>query len=199
MPYPTEHSARVKDPGAFDPNSFRSKSITTGVRIIMGKLKGQSAMTAQAYRFSVSQFTAEAAKKWLKDHDISYISFEPASKEPEMKHFGIPGMHWGTRRGSSSSSRPRAPGGQSEDSKRAQTIKKKKIKDMSNEELRAFATRMQLERQYKDLNQSSFSKGQKIVAEVLVNSGKQIATKYTTQFMDKGAARLLAHFKIPLE
>lgn len=35
-------------------------------------------MKAQSYRFGKSQFTPEEAKAWLKKHDISYISFEPA-------------------------------------------------------------------------------------------------------------------------
>jgi len=36
-------------------------------------------MHAQSYRFSKHQFTSEEAKAWLKKHNISYISFEPAS------------------------------------------------------------------------------------------------------------------------
>src|SRR5512141_1972147 len=101
MPYPSEHAARVKDPGAFDPNSFRSKNLKPGIRIIVGKLKGETSMSVQAYRFSVSDYTPEKAKQWLKEHNVSYISFEPAKGESVVKHFGIPGMHWGQRRGRS--------------------------------------------------------------------------------------------------
>ena len=39
-------------------------------------------MQAQAYRFGKNQFTPEEAKAWLKKHNISYISFEPA-RAPE--------------------------------------------------------------------------------------------------------------------
>jgi len=82
MPYPSEHSARIKDPGDFIADSFRSKSVATGIRIIIGKLKnGDGSMVTQAYRFKSDQFTVEEAKKWLKDHDVKYISFEPASEE----------------------------------------------------------------------------------------------------------------------
>jgi hypothetical protein len=80
MPYPNEHSARVRDPGDFQPDSFRRKNITRGVDIIMGRLKGETTMTAQAYRFDKTVFTVAEAKAWLKKNDIEYISFEPASK-----------------------------------------------------------------------------------------------------------------------
>jgi len=82
MPYPNEHSARIRDPNDFIADSFRSKSIETGIRIIIGKLKnGDGSMVTQAYRFKSDQFTVAEAKKWLKDHDIKYISFEAATGE----------------------------------------------------------------------------------------------------------------------
>lgn len=80
MPYPNQHSARMKNPDRFVEGSFRTKKIATGVTIIIGKLKGSDTMTTQAYRFDKSVFTPEQAKEWLKSHSImAYISFEPAS------------------------------------------------------------------------------------------------------------------------
>jgi HK97 family phage prohead protease len=79
MPYPAEHSARIREPGDFEAGSFRSKDIAEGIRIILGKLKDSGKWETQAYRFSIEKFTAQEAKKWLKDHDIDYISFEPAT------------------------------------------------------------------------------------------------------------------------
>lgn len=81
MPYPNEHAARIADPNKFEDNSFRRKNITSGIDIIIGKLRGESSMSTQAYRFDKTKFTADEAKKWLKDHDIKYISFEPASEK----------------------------------------------------------------------------------------------------------------------
>ena len=43
-------------------------------------------MEAQSYRFDKSQFTAEEAKRWLKKHDISYTSFEPASEPSKQEN-----------------------------------------------------------------------------------------------------------------
>jgi hypothetical protein len=81
MPYPAEHAARIKQPGSFQAESFRRVTLASGVSAIMGKLKGSSSMTIQAYRFDRKKFTAEQAKKWLADHDVKPISFEPASNE----------------------------------------------------------------------------------------------------------------------
>lgn len=80
MPFPTEHAARLRQPGDFDPKSFRRKKITGGVTLILGKLKGGGgSMVAQSVRFEKGTFTPDQARKWLKDHDYSPVSFEAAS------------------------------------------------------------------------------------------------------------------------
>jgi ATP-dependent Clp protease protease subunit len=88
MPYPNEHAARVRDPGDFDDDSIRRKNITDGVDLISGKLKTANGpddpMVEQAYRFDAEKFTAKQARKWCKDHDIDYISFEPATNSKDM-------------------------------------------------------------------------------------------------------------------
>jgi len=86
-PYPNEHSARIREPEDFDDSTFRSKDVETGIRIIIGKLKGATGeddpMVIQAYRFDDQKFTVSEAKKWLKDHDIKYIKFEPSTEASE--------------------------------------------------------------------------------------------------------------------
>lgn len=81
MPYPNEHAARIISPDRFEQDSFRRKKIADGIDIIIGKLKGETTMTTQAYRFDSNKFTASEARKWLKDHKIDYISFEEAAKK----------------------------------------------------------------------------------------------------------------------
>jgi hypothetical protein len=81
MPYPSEHSARVKEPGRFQQDTFRRVNITDGIDAIMGRLKGETTMTIQTYRFDKKKFTPAQAKKWLVDHKISPISFEAATEE----------------------------------------------------------------------------------------------------------------------
>lgn len=80
MPYPNEHSARVRKPEEFKDNSMRRKNIDAGVDLIHGKLSdGDDSMVAQAYRFDAEKFTAAEAKSWCKEHDIEYILFEEAT------------------------------------------------------------------------------------------------------------------------
>lgn len=86
MPYPNEHAARIISPSDFIDGSFRRKSIKQGITIIVGKLKDDSgSMRIQAYRFNVRFFTASAAKEWLKEHEVEYMSFEPAKETEEKK------------------------------------------------------------------------------------------------------------------
>jgi len=79
MPYPSEHAARIKEPGMFQKGSMRSKELSGGVRLILGKLDNSTSMTVQAVRFDKNKWTTERARKWLKDHDYKYISFEKAT------------------------------------------------------------------------------------------------------------------------
>jgi hypothetical protein len=80
MPYPNEHACRVLNPGSFEAGSFRRKSVTSGVDIIIGRLKGQTTTRTQAYRLKTSRFkTAADARKWLKDNNVKCASFEAAS------------------------------------------------------------------------------------------------------------------------
>ena len=89
MPYANEHAARIKQPSLFQKNSFRRIKIKTGIDAIIGKLKGQTSTTTQAYRFNKNNYTAAQAKKWLKDHNIKYISFEEAKKSAMKKELYI--------------------------------------------------------------------------------------------------------------
>lgn len=87
MPYPNEHAARVRDPGDFEPGTFRSKTLPKseggkgGVRLISGHLKGETEMTAQSYRFPVDLYSADEAKAWLKANDVTDYTFEAATGE----------------------------------------------------------------------------------------------------------------------
>lgn len=171
MPYPTEHAARVKDPGLFESDSFRSKQLTGGIRIIIGKLKGESGTTTQAYRFSINQFTAEAAKKWLKDHNISFIKFEAAKNESEIKHVGVLGMKWGKRK---------ARVADSSDHTSFSTIKKKKLKNMTDEELNTVLKRARLVKEYRSTHLARGGKQiRKMSNEELVTETKRGSAKMT--------------------
>ena len=80
MPYPNEHACRLKSPGSFKPGSFKRttrKSAGKVYSIIMGRLKGETTMTEQAYRYDKKTWTASSAGAHCKDHDGT---FEAAAK-----------------------------------------------------------------------------------------------------------------------
>jgi len=76
MPYPNEHSARLKDPGQFDSFARKNNETGEGIDFIFGIKNGKSEI--QAIRFNKKKFTVKEAKAWLKDKDIKYIDFEKA-------------------------------------------------------------------------------------------------------------------------
>jgi len=88
-PYPNEHSARLQDPDKFDKfrrskggRLFNRVDVPTSISIIWGHVagRGEDEWAAQALRFPVSSWTAEKARKWLKDNDIQ-AQFEPAKED----------------------------------------------------------------------------------------------------------------------
>lgn len=77
MPYPNEHSCRIKSPGLFQKDSF--KRIESGkLSIIIGRLKGKTTTTTQAFRYPVDAYTELAARKHCQENKGT---FEAAIKE----------------------------------------------------------------------------------------------------------------------
>lgn len=73
-------------------------------------------------------------------------------------------MKWGFRRGNSNLTKPR---NYSEDHIKKVTLKKKKLHEMTNAELKSLNERMQLEKQYKDLKKHDITKGKGYVNSIL--------------------------------
>ena len=81
----------------------------------------------------------------------------------ELYHYGILGMKWGVRHDKKSSSKPRKRkrkvNNYSDDVKEYRQIKKKKVSQMSNAELKKLNERRNLETNYHNLNKSKIAKG----------------------------------------
>lgn len=78
-PFPNEHACRVRDPGDFKKGSFRRISRKTDGKtldIIIGRLKGKTTTTTQAFRYPKDEWTESQARKHCEDHDGK--RFEPA-------------------------------------------------------------------------------------------------------------------------
>ena len=121
----------------------------------------------------------------------------------ELMHFGIKGMKWGVRRYQNKDGtriRSSKKSRMSEDARTAKSLKKKKLNEMSNSELRKLNERQQLERNYKQLNKGQVAKGLAFVASAaaitntmvnlynnsnkLVNIGKGVGDKIVDKVGD---------------
>lgn len=79
MPYPNQHAARILSPSSCT-SEYGTQNIGKGISRIACRLKSNPQKWAtQAYRFSKNSYSAGEARQWLKDHNIKYMSFEPAS------------------------------------------------------------------------------------------------------------------------
>lgn len=100
-------------------------------------------------------------------------------------HHGIKGQKWGVRRFRNadgtltSAGKHRARTQRSDDSARVKAIRKKKVSQMSNREIQEANTRLQLERQYKDLTKKK-SIGKKAVTAYIATAGTIVAVKGAT-------------------
>lgn len=103
--------------------------------------------------------------------------------ENELYHYGVLGMKWGVRRYRSRSGGSRKKRPSSQDAREASAIKKKKLNQMSNAELKKLNERSRLEQEYSRLNPKSVSRGWKYVATAagvmgtalsVYNSGSQL-------------------------
>ena len=109
--------------------------------------------------------------------------------------WGVRGMHWGVRKRKDSGESEKGSSkkilekltekkdtSESSDSKKAKDLSKKKLSEMSNDELRAYTQRLQLERQYNDLTPKEkvgkVKAGRKYVASLISTAAKQAAGEY---------------------
>lgn len=98
----------------------------------------------------------------------------------ELYHYGVLGMKWGVRRarsGSSSKTGKKQSAYEHEDY--SQTHSKKSVKSMSDAELRRRLNRLQMEKQYKDIQPRTINKGKKYV-NTFIKAGATVATVTTT-------------------
>jgi hypothetical protein len=77
-PYPNEHALRLNDPDEYKRIRRQNDKFGEGIHAIFGVTEDGD-VELQAIRFSADKFTAEEAKKWLKDNDYDTSGFEEAS------------------------------------------------------------------------------------------------------------------------
>lgn len=121
-----------------------------------------------------------------------------------LRHYGILGMKWGVRRTEAQLAKARGKIKSEEDetSNKKETSNadtknssKKKISEMSDEELRDKISRLNLEKQYKQLyaemNPAQKSAGKDFMKKIISRSGENIATQAMTYVMGVGTNKLM--------
>lgn len=121
-------------------------------------------------------------------------------KNNELIHWGVKGMKWGVRRYQNKDG-SLTPAGKkrlsridkkaerdnwSEDATSAAKIKTKRVRQMSNAELKKLNERMRLENEYRNLSKQRTSAGKKLVNEILAGAAKDTAKSYVSKYMKQG-------------
>lgn len=87
-----------------------------------------------------------------------------------LKQSGILGMKWGRRKANS--------GSESSDHQSVSSLRKKKVSEMSNDDLKTLTNRLQLERSVKDLSKKDHGAAVKFVSDIALGTSKQLLSKY---------------------
>jgi hypothetical protein len=102
-------------------------------------------------------------------------------------HYGIKGMKWGVRR-ANPSAKP-TPSGDHETAKAAKAkVKAGGLKSLSNDELKTYLERMDLEKRYKKGNPGPKEEAGKFVKDMLLQIGKEETKKYAAKQLAKALA-----------
>lgn len=114
----------------------------------------------------------EKVKQWIikRARALNAVDLLPESwKENSLKHYGIKGMKWGVRKSRKSR--------QSSDHRTAKKIKRKRLSEMSNQEINTVNQRMRLENEYRSLRsqQSVINRGHKKVQTAIAIVGTATA------------------------
>lgn len=102
-------------------------------------------------------------------------------------HYGVLGMKWGVRR--TKEELDAAAGRNTRKSKRQIN---RELSKMSDTELRNKINRLNMEQQYKRLNQNEVSAGRKLATAILTESAKVVASNYVRQHLEQKLDPLLA-------
>lgn len=138
----------------------------------------------------------ELTKKWIikraKELDatdllpeawgVDSVEQSETDSDSDIMHFGVLGMKWGVRKKKNSISRKeqkkRANKKTSRDYNEAEFLRKRKVKSLSNAQLKKAITRMQLEQQYKQLSEKDKSKlyqfGKKLVDDLMTSTTQTV-------------------------
>ncbi len=91
-----------------------------------------------------------------------------------LAHYGVPGMKWGKRKAVGSKQRTHV----SQDARRAATLRKKQLSQLSNDDLKKLNARNELESKWRKANPTSLERGKRRAKTIIANA-TTIAGIYT--------------------
>lgn len=110
---------------------------------------------------------------------VKYIVAELNNETPEdfLAHYGVKGMKWGVRKDRVKKSR-KTKRTESSEHTESRRIKRKKLSEMTNDEIGTLNRRLQLEQQYNQLNPSVYRQGRNAIKEVtsVINTANTVAS-----------------------
>ena len=116
----------------------------------------------------------------------------------ELYHYGILGMRWGVRRFQRKNGRLTSRGRKrkmSQDAIDAKKLRKKKLYEMSNDEIKTLNKRKELENNYKRLNKGQIAKGMAIVGSTAAFTASLITIKNNTPQLIKSGKNAVDSLK----
>lgn len=122
----------------------------------------------------IADLKRNASPTGMMAYDAPNVSTETPIED--LYHVGIMGMHWGVRRASGGSSKPKTP--TSDDHKAVRELTKKGLSKLSTADLKKINERMQSENTFKNLNPSKMKKADNFIKKVLA-VGATVAAVHT--------------------
>jgi hypothetical protein len=156
------------------------KRIITGVKLTL-----VAGVVAGAYMLTHADDEEEIT--WsldlTRDENGFIVSFKPSDEE--LAHHGVKGQKWGIRKRSTRGGTPASKRKPVTDDKKeehdAHAPKKKSVKDLSDAELKDSISRLQMEKQFKQLTAPEIqAKSKSVVKDILAESGKSVAKQVIT-------------------
>lgn len=112
--------------------------------------------------------------------------------DEELMHYGKVGMKWGVRKSSSSRRIPAT-----KDFITARELKKKKVHQLTNDEISTLTKRMELEKKFSQLNPSAIKRGQAKVNDIMsvVSTVATVVNSPVGRILIKNGKAILAKAK----